>query len=95
MVYRLWYDEDDHQYKHVELDTYGLDSNLILEEAMMVNSRDAAVEEQIKKIQALVGQRELDRAKALLADLETKTSPLQPSLIKIRSVINRMESNRR
>lgn len=95
VVYRLWYDEDDHQYKHVELDTYGLDSNLILEEAMMVNSRDAAVEEQIKKIKVLVGQRELDKAKALLADLETKTSPLQPSLIKIRSVINRMESNRR
>lgn len=37
-VYRLWYDEEDRLYKHVEVTTYGLDANLILEEAMMVDS---------------------------------------------------------
>lgn len=92
VVYRLWYDEEEHDYKHVELNTYGLDSNLILEEEMFVASRDSIVSEQLKDIKRLVSERKLAEAKTLLADLETKTSPSQPSLIKIRSLINRLES---
>ena len=92
VVYRLWYDEEEHDYKHVELNTYGLDSNLILEEEMFVASRDSIVSEQLKDIKMLVSERKLAEAKTLLADLETKTSPSQPSLIKIHSLINRLES---
>ena len=92
VVYRLWYDEEEHVYKHVELNTYGLDSNLILEEEMFVDSRDSIVSEQLKDIKRLVSERKLAEAKTLLADLETKTSPSQPSLIKIHSLINRLES---
>lgn len=92
VVYRLWYDEEEHDYKHVELNTYGLDSNLILEEEMFVDSRDSIVSEQLKEIKRLVSERKLAEAKTLLADLETKTSPSQPSLIKIHSLINRLES---
>lgn len=92
VVYRLWYDEEEHDYKHVELNTYGLDSNLILEEEMFVDSRDSIVSEQLKDIKRLVSERKLAEAKTLLADLETKTSPSQPSLIKIHSIINRLES---
>lgn len=92
VVYRLWYDEEEHDYKHVELNTYGLDSNLILEEEMFVASRDSIVSEQLKDIKRLVSERKLAEAKTLLADLETKTSPSQPSLIKIHSLINRLES---
>lgn len=92
VVYRLWYDEEEHDYKHVELNTYGLDSNLILEEEMFVDSRDSIVSEQLKDIKRLVSERKLAEAKTLLADLETKTSPSQPSLIKIHSLINRLES---
>ena len=95
VVYRLWYDEEECLYKHTELDTYGLDANLILEEAMMVDSRDAMVSEQLREIQRLVSHRELDKAKGLLAELETKTSPDQPLLIKIHSIINRLESRQR
>lgn len=43
VVYRLFYDAETHTYSHVELNTYGLDSNLILEEEMMVDSRDTAI----------------------------------------------------
>ena len=92
VVYRLWYDEEEHDYKHVELNTYGLDSNLILEEEMFVDSRDSIVSEQLKDIKRLVSERKLAEAKTLLADLETKKSPSQPSLIKIHSLINRLES---
>ena len=95
VVYRLWYDEAEHTYKHVALDTYGLDANLILEEEMMVESRDSVVNEMLNKVQDLVVQRKWTEAKALLAQLETKTSPSQPSLIRIHSIINRFESRER
>lgn len=95
VVYRLFYDAETHTYSHVELNTYGLDSNLILEEEMMVDSRDTAIGNQIRKIETLVSERKLAEAKSLLSDLELKTYPSQPSLIKIHSIINRLESRQR
>lgn len=95
VVYRLFYDAEERVYSHVELNTYGLDSNLILEEEMMVGSRDSVIGDQIKKIEMLVSGRRLEEAKSLLADLELKTYPSQPSLIKIHSIINRLESRQR
>lgn len=95
VVYRLFYDAEERTYRHVELNTYGLDSNLILEEEMMVDSRDSVIGDQIKKIETLVSERRLEEAKSLLADLESKTYPSQPSLIKIHSIINRLESRQR
>lgn len=95
VVYRLFYDAEERIYRHVELNTYGLDSNLILEEEMMVDSRDSAIGDKIKKIETLVSERRLAEAKSLLADLESKTYPSQPSLIKIHSIINRLESRQR
>lgn len=92
VVYRLWYNHETHQYEHMELRTYGLDSNLILEEEMMVGTRDSSVEQKLKDIQQLVSMRKLEEAKEQLAVLETITSPDQPSLVKIRSIINRLES---
>ena len=92
VVYRLWYDEEERTYRHTELDTYGLDANLILEEEMMVDSRDSIVDRMINEIKSLIATHDLDRAEALLADLETKTAPSQPALIKIHSVINRLKS---
>lgn len=94
VVYRLWYDREGQRYEHAELKTYGLDANLILEEGMMVESRDSLVGKQLREIQQLVGKRRLEDAKKQLAVLEAKTSPSQPSLVKIRSVINRLESRR-
>lgn len=92
VVYRLWYDENEGAYRHVELDTYGLDANLILEEEMMVDSRDSNVVRTINEIKQLIVDRDLDSAKVLLAELETQTSPSQPELIRMHSVINRLES---
>ena len=44
----------------MELRTYGLDSNLILEEEMMVGTRDSSVEQKLKDIQQLVSMRKLE-----------------------------------
>lgn len=95
VVYRLYYDKETRTYGHVELNTYGLDSNLILEEDMMVDSRDAVIGSQLNTIKQKISERNLVEAKSLLADLETKTSPSQPSLIKLHSIINRLESRQR
>ena len=65
---------------------------MILEEEMMVGTRDSSVEQKLKDIQQLVSMRKLEEAKEQLAVLETITSPDQPSLVKIRSIINRLES---
>lgn len=92
VVYRLWYDEEEGTYRHKQLETYGLDANLILEEEMFVESRDPAVGEMLRHVQSLVSNRELTEAKKELGELELKTSPSQPALIKIRSIINRLES---
>lgn len=53
VVYRLYYDEEECTYKHIELNTYGLDVNLILEEDMMVESRDSVIGEDLKNILSL------------------------------------------
>ena len=58
----------------------------------MVGTRDSYVEQKLKDIQQLVSMRKLEEAKEQLAVLETITSPDQPSLVKIRSIINRLES---
>lgn len=92
VVYRLWYDEEAKTYKDAELNTYGLDANLILEESMMVDSRDSEIKIMISELQTLVSQRKLDQAKSILHAIEKKTLPDQPELIKIRSVINRLEA---
>lgn len=95
VVYRLWYDDRTKTYMDAELDTYGLDANLILEESMMVDSRDSEVKTMILELQHLVSERKLLEAKQLLASLEGKTKSDQPELVKIRSVINRLESRSR
>lgn len=92
VVYRLFYDTEERTYRHVELHTYGLDANLILEEEMMVDSRDSDVGSQLDNIKKLVSERKLAEAKSQLDALETMTSPSQPSLIRIHSIINRLES---
>ena len=95
VVYRLLYNAEERAYSHMELNTYGLDSNLILEEGLMVGSRDSIVDERIKQIEKFVSERKLKEAESLLADLETNTDPSQPALIKIHSIINRLQSRLR
>lgn len=94
VVYRLWYDKENNTYEHAIMDTYGLDANLILEESMMVDSRDSDVKSLLDNVQALISERKLAEAKKALDELESKTSNNQPALIRIRAIINRLESRK-
>ena len=89
VVYQLWYDVEEKTYRHSELNTYGLDSNLILEENMGVDSRDSAVQEQFVLLKNLVKERRLKEA---LEMLNSMNRPDQPELVKLRSMINRLMS---
>lgn len=89
VVYQLWYDVEEKTYRHNELNTYGLDSNLILEENMGVDSRDAAVQEKFDILKNLVKERRLAEA---LDMLNSMNRPDQPELVKLRSMINRLMS---
>ena len=89
VVYQLWYDVEEKTYRHSELNTYGLDSNLILEENMGVDSRDSAVQEQFVLLKNLVKERRLAEA---LEMLNSMNRPDQPELVKLRSMINRLMS---
>lgn len=89
VVYQLWYDVEEKTYRHSELNTYGLDSNLILEENMGVDSRDSAVQEQFVLLKNLVKERRLAEA---LKMLDSMNRPDQPELVKLRSMINRLMS---
>lgn len=95
VVYRLWYDKDTDKYEHEEVNAYGLDANLILEGSMGVDARDTEVLDLLNTVQSLVGNRRLDEAKEKITQLEALTQPDQPVLIKIRSIINRLESRNR
>lgn len=91
VVYNLWYDAASDSYMHTEAKTFGLDANLILEENMNVDSRDSKVQELLNMTQELVSERNVAKAKEKLAILESLTQPEQPSLVRIRSIINRLE----
>lgn len=94
VVYRLWYDSEEKCYRHAELKTYGLDANLILEELMMVESRDLEIKGRLTQLETLVSSRNIEDSKNKLHELEELTSADQPALIRIRSVINRLESRK-
>ncbi len=90
VVYKLEY--KDGIYSHKELNTYGLDSNLILEEKVGVLSRVPLIDLKMKKILDLISKRELEKASTMISELETITDPKQPELVKLRAILNRIEA---
>lgn len=90
VVYKLEY--KDGIYSHKELKTYGLDSNLILEEKVGVLSRVPIIDKKIKTILELISKRNLNGANNMISELETITEPNQPELVKLRAILNRIEA---
>ena len=89
VVYKLEY--NDGIYSHKELNTYGLDVNLLLKEQMKVSVRDTKASELFEQIDLYLKEKDLDKAKAVLAELEKITDPQQPELVRLRAIINRIE----
>lgn len=87
-VYKLEF--KDGIYAYSELDTYGLDANVIMEELMGANNRDIKVDEKIKEIEEFIADKNIEKAKSLLENLERLTVPTQPDLVRLRAIINRL-----
>lgn len=89
VVYKLEY--KDGIYSHKELNTYGLDVNLLLKEQMKVSVRDTKASKLFEQIDLYLKEKDLDKAKAILNELEMITDPQQPELVRLRAIINRIE----
>mgnify|MGYP003457550701 FL=1 len=89
VVYKLEY--NDGVYSHKELNTYGLDVNLLLKEQMKVSIRDTKASKLFEQIDLYLKEKDLAKAKAILTELEMITDPQQPELVRLRAIINRIE----
>ena len=89
VVYKLEY--NDGVYSHKELNTYGLDVNLLLKEQMKVSVRDTKASKLFEQIDLYLKEKDLAKAKAILTELEMITDPQQPELVRLRAIINRIE----
>ena len=89
VVYKLEY--NDGVYSHKELNTYGLDVNLLLKEQMKVAVRDTTASKLFEQIDLYLKEKDLAKAKAILTELEMITDPQQPELVRLRAIINRIE----
>ena len=89
VVYKLEY--NDGVYSHKELNTYGLDVNLLLKEQMKVAVRDTKASKLFEQIDLYLKEKDLAKAKAMLTELEMITDPQQPELVRLRAIINRIE----
>ena len=88
-VFRLEF--KDGVYSHVELSTYGIDANSILEGKMETIVRPIDIDNKIKNIRALLADKKITEAKTELRELETKTNIQQTDLTQLRAIINRLE----
>lgn len=89
VVYKLEYKGG--VYSHVELNTYGLDTNLLLKEGLRVSVRDTRISDMFDELDLYIGAKDLDNAKKVLSTLEGLTDPQQPELVRYRAIINRIE----
>lgn len=89
VVYRL--DYKDGKYSHTEVDTYGLDANLLLKERMKVSVRDIKTSSLFEQLDDYLKNKDIEHAKSVLYELENLTDPQQPELVRVRAIINRLE----
>lgn len=88
-VFRLEF--KDGVYSHVELSTYGLDANSVLEENMETVVRPIDIDNKIKKVRALLANKKIAEAKTELRKLEDQNVENQTDLTQLRAIINRLE----
>lgn len=89
VVYRLEFNNGE--YIHTEVNTYGLDANLLLKEGMKVPVRDIKTSVLFEQMDSHLKNKDIDKAKSVLSELESLTDPQQPELVRVRAIINRLE----
>ena len=88
IVQRMVADETSPEVLH---DVFGIDYNLMLEENMDVTKRNAIVQEMFDKAWESIGYKRIEEAKINVENLEKVTSADQPELVRLRSLIKRLE----
>ena len=59
---------------------------------MNIESRVPSIASKLRAISSSIAERQLDKANALIMELEQLTDPTQPELVKLRAILNRIES---
>lgn len=72
-------------------DIHGIDYNLMLEENMGVQKRKPSIQNLFDKAWRLISEKDINNAKIVVEDLERLTPSDQSELIKLRSMIKRLE----
>jgi predicted ATP-binding protein involved in virulence len=72
--------------------SFGIDSSRILEEVMGARSRDAAVEELLKRLSQSIDREQFDDARGLLGEVEAKLGPDDPEVMRARTLMTFLES---
>ena len=70
---------------------HGIDYNQMLEENMDVSKRKPEIQELFDKAWDEVAEKDIQTAKATVAELEAKTPADQVELVQLRAIINRIE----
>ena len=70
---------------------HGIDYNQMLEENMDVSKRKPEIQELFDKAWDEVAEKDIQAAKATVAELEAKTPADQIELVQLRAIINRIE----
>ena len=78
-------------YPEILQDVFGIDYNLMLEENMDVTKRNAIVQEMFDKAWESISEKRLEDAKRDVENLEKITPADQPELVRLRSLIKRLE----
>ncbi|WP_144596742.1 AAA family ATPase [Bacillus cereus] len=84
---------NENSFSAVQVDnTFGKDSNLILEEYMGASSKNELIKNQIEYLYKNISINDLEKAKDLLAELSNIIGNTDPNLIKAETIIKRKEN---
>lgn len=90
IIYRLVQEKDGTGQELITDDYFGLDANNVLEDAMLSYPMSVRVFKEVELINSLIKRRELQKASEALKDLSAMTSENHPIVIRLNSVINRL-----
>lgn len=90
-LYRLTKSAEGMEHELLTEDYYGADANVILENAMEADHRSTDVQQAMDKVQACINRKDVPQAKLALAQLKGITNANHLAVVRMESLINRLE----
>lgn len=91
VVYKLDYDSNSREYTHTELNAYGLDASTIVSVYMDGSARDLDIANELKSIEDLIDNNNLQEARTALRSLEDRLCTNDPEFAHLESMISFLE----